>query len=221
MSNDDRYNGWTNYETWCVHLWLSNEEGSYRHWREEAERHRKDAERHANVRRGILTVEEESRYRLGESIKESFEESHPFRGEFPAMAFAPCVYCDLLDSALSQVDWYEVADAFLEEHDQAEEPTHDNEREEAPSRPLFELGRILTTPGALETLSSDEIADALARHHGGDWGDVDEEDWRENRMSLHDGCRLFSVYHSKTGVEFWVITEADRSTTTVLLPSEY
>jgi len=115
MSKDERYNGWANYETWCVHLWLSNEEGSYRYWREEAERHRGEAPGDPSVQRGILTVEEASRYTLGEAIKESFETFHPFRGEHLPEPMEASVYGDLLDSALSEVRWSDVAEAFLEE----------------------------------------------------------------------------------------------------------
>ena len=74
MSNDTKgYNGWTNYETWRVHLWLSNDEGSYNYWLEEAERHQAEAPNNANVKRGILSVEGTARYTLGQAIKESFD----------------------------------------------------------------------------------------------------------------------------------------------------
>ena len=115
MSKNERYNGWANYETWCVHLWLSNEEGSYRYWREEAERYRSEAEEHANVRQGFWTVEQAARYTLGKAIEESFETFHPFRGEHLSEPMEASVYGELLDSALSEVRWSEVAEAFLEE----------------------------------------------------------------------------------------------------------
>ena len=85
----------------------------------------------------------------------------------------------------------------------------------------FPLGQTVATPGALDALTSDDILAALSRHVRGDWGDCDAEDGAENELSLREGFRLFSVYHSAAGVKFWVITEADRSATTVLLPSEY
>ena len=116
MSNDDtRYNGWANYETWCVHLWLSNEEGTYRYWREEAGRHHEEASSHPNVRQGFWTVEQAARYTLGEAMKESFETFHPFRGEHLAKPMEADVFGDLLDSALSEVRWSDVAEAFLED----------------------------------------------------------------------------------------------------------
>ena len=86
---------------------------------------------------------------------------------------------------------------------------------------LFPMGRLLATPGVLETVSHDEIFIALDRHLKGDWGDVCNADKRSNNASLKDGSRLLSAYHTKDNLAFWIITEADRSATTVLLPSEY
>jgi hypothetical protein len=85
----------------------------------------------------------------------------------------------------------------------------------------FPLGHTLTTPGALASVPADEMQAALFRHHHGDWGDVSEDDRMENERSLRDGARLLSVFHTKTGVKFYIITEHDRSVTTVLLPEEY
>ena len=86
---------------------------------------------------------------------------------------------------------------------------------------LFRLGRIVATPNALSQLTQLEILRALQRHQAGDWGDVDEEDRQANDRALQEGTRLFSVYHSATGIKFWVITEADRSATTFLMPEDY
>jgi hypothetical protein len=85
----------------------------------------------------------------------------------------------------------------------------------------FPLGKIFTTPGVLDAVPDDEVFRALARHQSGDWGDLDVEDKQENEVSLERHSRLLSAYHSCKGVKFWIITEADRSVTTVLLPSEY
>ncbi len=85
----------------------------------------------------------------------------------------------------------------------------------------FPLGQTVMTANALEHLSQDDVLGALTRHAAGDWGDVCEEDRQENELSLREGFRLFSVYQSAAGEKFWVITEADRSATTVLLPEEY
>ena len=86
---------------------------------------------------------------------------------------------------------------------------------------LFRLGHIVATPAALARLSQDDILLAIRRHQAGDWGDLSEEDKRENQLSLEKGLRLFSKYCSSKGTKFWIITEADRSATTVLLPDHY
>lgn len=84
-----------------------------------------------------------------------------------------------------------------------------------------ELGRTLATPGVLEQTTALDRNIALNRHVRGDWGDVCEEDWKANDWALRNGERLLSVYHAVNGTKFWIITEADRSATTVLLPEEY
>lgn len=91
------------------------------------------------------------------------------------------------------------------------------------SRPKakFHLGQLVATPGVLELVTHDEITRALDRHICGDWGDVCKEDRKANEEALINSLRLVSVYHSQGGIKFWIITEHDRSSTTVLLPSEY
>jgi hypothetical protein len=90
-----------------------------------------------------------------------------------------------------------------------------------PGLPKFQLGGMYSTPGAIEALSPLEMHTFLSRHHRGDWGDLDEEDKAASDQSLIDGSRLLSAYHSAKGIKVWIITEADRSATTILLPSEY
>ena len=85
----------------------------------------------------------------------------------------------------------------------------------------FPPGQLVATPAALGSLTHDDIHDALTRHLHGDWGDVGKEDHAENELSLKEGLRLFSVYHGGNGTKFYIITEHDRSITTVLLPSDY
>ena len=85
----------------------------------------------------------------------------------------------------------------------------------------FPLGQTVITPGARDTLNPEDVQAALRRHASGDWGDVGDADRRENELSLTQGFRLLSVYHDRSGTKFWIITEADRSATTILLPSEY
>jgi hypothetical protein len=85
---------------------------------------------------------------------------------------------------------------------------------------LFPLGRVVVTRNALSTLTPEEIGAAIARHASGDWGEVGPDDWAENELSLKEGFRLFSVYRVRDQ-KFWIITESDRSATTVLLPEDY
>ena len=85
----------------------------------------------------------------------------------------------------------------------------------------FELGQVLITPGARDDLNLRDVASSLVRHAGGDFGDVCEEDWALNEEAVEDEGRILSAYHDRNGVKFWIITEYDRSATTILLPSEY
>jgi hypothetical protein len=85
----------------------------------------------------------------------------------------------------------------------------------------FRLGKIVSTPNALDRLTQEDILLGIQRHQAGDWGDVDEHDRTKNELSLKQGFRLWSVYHAANGVKFWLITEANRRVTTVLLPEDY
>jgi hypothetical protein len=95
-----------------------------------------------------------------------------------------------------------------------EKPTH---------APLFPLGRVVTTPAALAAITrANQTPDAfLPRHERGDWGDVCDDDKRENNRAVGAGNRVLSAYETATGERLWIITEADRSATTLLLPEEY
>ncbi len=86
---------------------------------------------------------------------------------------------------------------------------------------LFPLGRVVATPGALEVLAPEETLVLLRRHASGDWGEVDAHDRRANNRALKDGTRILSAYTLHGGEKVWIITEADRSSTCLLLPSEY
>ena len=89
--------------------------------------------------------------------------------------------------------------------------------------PRFVLGRVVATVGALAALVDAGHAprEFIERHVGGDWGELDSEDQASNEEALKLGLRIFSAYRTSDGVKVWVITEADRSATTLLLPSEY
>jgi hypothetical protein len=87
--------------------------------------------------------------------------------------------------------------------------------------PQFDLGQLVATPNALSVLSHDDILAGLSRHVRGDWGELDPHDLNANERALKHGGRLFSAYLSTNQVKFWIISECDRSATTVLLPEDY
>ena len=84
----------------------------------------------------------------------------------------------------------------------------------------FPLGQLVITRNAAGRLTPEEIVDGIARHARGDWGDIGAEDAAENERSVREGLRLLSAY-GRGDRRFWIITEADRSTTTVLMPDDY
>ncbi|MES2466351.1 MAG: hypothetical protein V4675_03530 [Verrucomicrobiota bacterium] len=90
-----------------------------------------------------------------------------------------------------------------------------------PATIRFQLGEIYTTPGVRAAMTTDEIAAALARHLSGDWGEICAEDAATNEDAVEGGGQIMSLYTSASGIVYWVITESDRSVTTLLLPAEY
>ena len=99
----------------------------------------------------------------------------------------------------------------------------DASRDSAMGARLFSLGQIVSTPGALEAIQKSEQnpADFIGRHLLGDWGDLCEEDKQANQEALQEGMRILSAYRLYDGTKIWIITECDRSATTLLLPEEY
>lgn len=89
----------------------------------------------------------------------------------------------------------------------------------------FQMGELVCTPGVLTAIPSDTMVDYLRRHLRGDWGDIDPEDQDVNEQALERNERIMSVYNCQSvdgkPTKFWIITEADRSATTILLPDEY
>ena len=91
------------------------------------------------------------------------------------------------------------------------------------NEPRFSLGQCVATPGAIDTIAEtgEDLYSFVRRHHIGDWGSICEEDAQANEDAVANGSRLLSVYVTKNDDKLYVITEADRSVTTVLLPGEY
>ena len=189
------HNGWTNYETWAVNLSLTNERGPYEYWTRRTREILADSPKEADWR---VAAE-----RLAAEISETIKEECAIEKANLA--------ADLMNAALGEVDWHEIAQALID----------DALSSKAEKRITFPLGTVVATRGAMEELADEERFDALARHAKGDWGTVCADDWAENELSLKEGARLLSVYRSNTGKNFWIITEADRSATTILLPEEY
>ena len=92
-----------------------------------------------------------------------------------------------------------------------------------PDFPLFKLGQVVATPAAIDLLRSLALNPLfyLSKHAFGDWGQIDDHDREANRAALKDGSRLLSSYTLNRNDRLWIITEADRSSTTLLLPQEY
>jgi hypothetical protein len=92
-----------------------------------------------------------------------------------------------------------------------------------PSPVRFQLGRIYATPGAIDALkdANESAQTFINRHARLERGELGEEDYKENLFSVDKRLRIFSAYRTANGVKIWCITEADRSATTLLLPSEY
>jgi len=90
-------------------------------------------------------------------------------------------------------------------------------------KPKFPIGQLVSTPAALEALSqsSQTPQEFVRRHQAGDWGQVSKADGKANDVALIDGSRILSAYKTLKGEKIWIITEADRSSTCILLPSEY
>ena len=112
------YNGWTNYETWCVKLWMDNEEGSYRGGRAMAQ----DAYDSAEADK-TFTRKERAALDLADTLKSEYEEANPLGSD-------ASVWSDLLSAALSEVNWMEIATNMMEEVEEEEEEPDEEEEEE-------------------------------------------------------------------------------------------
>lgn len=101
------YNGWSNYETWAVSLWLDNDATSYHYWRGELQRHKRCASADPRVQAGTWTAEEAARFNLADQLKDEVTDAAPLEGA--------TVYADLLNAALGEVNWQEIVDAWMTE----------------------------------------------------------------------------------------------------------
>lgn len=122
-ADEKRYNGWTNYETWCVKLWIDNDEGEYEMWREAAREAWSEAEHSGNE--FVERREGRARILLVGRLKDYFDEQAPE---------TVGVYADLLNAALGEVDWYEIAQAMLDDEREAgtlDDAEADDENSEA------------------------------------------------------------------------------------------
>jgi hypothetical protein len=101
--------------------------------------------------------------------------------------------------------------------------TDKSKRPPTTAKPLFALGQVIATPGALNAMTELDIVplDLIHRHVTGDWGDLGAEDQHANLLAIRSGLRIFSGYKLSASTKIWIITEADRSSTTLLLPDEY
>lgn len=97
----------------------------------------------------------------------------------------------------------------------------EREVENGPHRVRFRIGRLALSRGAMASVPIEEWVIGLSRHIRGDWGLIGEADRRENESSVDGHFRLLSAYETEDGVKYWIITEADRSQTTILLPADY
>lgn len=104
-TSDKKYNGWTNYETWAIGLWIDNDQATYLYWREEATRHVRQAAEDEMVERGLWTVQEAARHNLAQQLKHELTEAAPNLGS--------SIYSDLLGAALDEVNWTELAENLL------------------------------------------------------------------------------------------------------------
>ncbi|RUL86986.1 hypothetical protein [Tautonia sociabilis] len=180
----EKYDGFSNYETWAACVLLTYLEESLTYWLAEAEAVRREVRRAG----GDGPEAESCRRLLAERLRRMDRAGG--RGE-----------------ALG-VRWEEIAQELL-----VEPPPVRRER--------FPLGRQVITREAFAVLSPLDVCVAIVLHSRGTWGELDEDDCEGNERSLREGGRLFSAYDAKDGTRFYVVTEHDRSVTTVQLAEEY
>jgi len=188
-----------NYETWAFHVLMTYDKRALKGFHAAADRVRSEVEHECKStwRRPGSIAEEVLPVAFGLRLREMNARAFAFEAAEP------------LREASRLVDWEAIAAAILE----------------APANsgrvPLFTLGKRVMTQGARMEVSPLDASVSLVRHIRGDWGELGEGDREENDRSLHEGDRILSRYRTKGGTSFYVITERDRSATTLLLPEEY
>ncbi len=110
---NEKYNGWTNFETWVTALWLDNERPSYEHWREVTKQTSNEAKNAEQVKQGIWTVEQAARFRLADKLKADIEHQNPIH--------EASMYADLLSAAICEIDFQEIAAHYLDDIDDGEQ----------------------------------------------------------------------------------------------------
>ena len=204
---DKQYNGWSNYETWCVNLWLENEEPSYRYWRDQARLYAAYAPDSSLVWNEDYSIRDAARRMLADQLKAKVTDQSPLG--------KPAVFSDLLQAALDEVDWDEIAQHWLADYFP---PLRINY---PPEVIMFPGAQICCTAGALLSLTVEEIRTAISRHARHDWGLVSPDEKQVNDEALDGGRGICSVFESAGGERFMVTTNPERSLTTVLMPDEY
>ena len=192
---ENTYNAWTNYETWITYRWVMHDRSTRRRWR---------------TRASQLAGNDAGAVEVNQAIQQ-------LASELQEAVVAECgnhvasLADDLLNSALERVIWREVAKIILSDKIPAA----------AAFDWLFPFGTIVETAGVWARIPREERLTAVAQHAHGNWGEIDGVFWGENDRAVRCGERLYSEYRSKTGETFLIITAADRSVTTILLPEEY
>lgn len=128
-----------------------------------------------------------------------------------------CASYNVFDDLEGEAEAAEIMERFLAKYEEIPASEADLPRDDTPK---LDLGSTVVTPAAQKALNADDVQASLARHIRGDWGDTHPQDALENDLALAKGGRLLSVYHDRKRTKFWVITEADRALTTVLLPDD-
>lgn len=112
MADDHRYNGWTNYETWAIKLWIDNEEGSYRYWRDVTRESWDESADHSP--NPFMDRSSNARWTLADRLKSEIDDNADVQ---ELQGISGTVYADLLNAALGSVNWYEIADAMLQDEE--------------------------------------------------------------------------------------------------------